>query len=112
MGRFLRSCGWDGRIVVRNEAGAVLHTFEPADPANAAKELNLVRTDDYKFRLASSSTFEGNAKWAHLFSTLAAQLGRADLTAVTDLVYSFDYFTRSEKDCPGLGEKVKAILGV
>jgi hypothetical protein len=27
------------------------------------------------------------------------------------LLASFDYFTKSEKDCPGLGKKVKEILG-
>lgn len=112
MGNFLSACGWDGRIVVRNEAGAVLHQIEPRNQAQTAKEMNLVRSG-YKFRLQSSSTFENDFGWAMLFKSLATRLetdGAGKCSALA-LVYSFDYFTKSEKDCPGLGQTAKAILG-
>lgn len=112
MGNFLYSCGWNGRIVVRDEAGAVLHKIEPRNRALPAKELTLVRSGN-KFRLQSSSTFEPDFGWATLFKSLEAQL-KADGVrkgSLLDLVYSFDYFTTSEGDCPGLAKTVRKILG-
>ncbi len=112
MGNFLLSCGWDGRIVVRNEAGAVLHQIEPRNQTQTAKEMNLVRSG-YKFRLQSSSTFENDFGWAMLFKSLTTQLETdgAGMHSVLALVYNFDCFTKSENDCPGLGRTAKAILG-
>ena len=81
--------------------------------AKTVPELKLVRSSDYRFRLASSSSFETTTGVMTLFKCLAAHLeenglGRHD---VLGLLYNFDYFTRSERDCPSLGETVKEILG-
>jgi hypothetical protein len=107
IGHFLRTGGpnCNVRIVVLNEASAVLHEIEPDGNAKTVPELKLVRSDDYRFRLASSSSFETTTGVMTLFKCLAAHLeenGRPG-GAAEDLLYSFDYFTRSERDCPGLG---------
>ncbi|MEK1946928.1 MAG: hypothetical protein AAAB36_15350 [Ensifer adhaerens] len=103
MGHFLRSCGCEGRITVRNEASEVLQTIEPASGNANAEELVLIRSDDYRFRLASSSSFETASGVMTLFKCLATHLeknGRGYALALLTLLYSFDYFTTKGKDCP------------
>jgi hypothetical protein len=114
LGNFLFSWGWIGRIVVLNEAGgAVLHKIEPLDPAQPVKEMKLVRSPDYRFRLESSQCFESEHRWATLFQCLATQLEKdgAGEQYRYDLLQRFDEFTTSEKVSPGLRNTVKEILG-
>ncbi|MGO6746603.1 hypothetical protein ACCS93_29635 [Rhizobium ruizarguesonis] len=114
MGKFLSAHHWDGRIVVANEAGEILHEIGPRNQAQAAKEMYLVRSPDSKFRRRQSSwNFEKDSGWVTLFKSLAAQLEEDGLGqwSFVYLLYLFHLFTTSEKHCPGLGKTVKEILG-
>ncbi|MGO6748283.1 hypothetical protein ACCS93_38960 [Rhizobium ruizarguesonis] len=111
MGKFLGTQGWNGWIVVHDEAGEVLLKIEPGKKDQPAKQMNLVRSDN-KFRLQSSSILETESGWVPLFESLAAQLEKdeAGKRDIFGLLYLFNYFTTTEKHCP-LGETVKNILG-
>ncbi|MGO6748171.1 hypothetical protein ACCS93_38245 [Rhizobium ruizarguesonis] len=117
MGKFLSEVyGWDGRIVVDNEYGNILYRIEPRNQAQAAKEMNLVRSRHYKFRRRQSSwNFKEDSGWVTLCKSLAAQLeedsDRGAKWSLPTLLNDFHQFTMTEKYCPGLGETVKEILG-
>jgi hypothetical protein len=99
MGHFLRTFGADCRIVVLNEAGGVLQTIEPAIDTENPKELQLIRSDDYLFRLPSSSSFEEETTGVvTLFKCLEAHLDDNALGSyyALDLLHSFYCFNERQ----------------
>jgi hypothetical protein len=116
LGKFLALHeGWEGEIIVFNEAGEVLHEIKPRAQAVAANVMHLVQSPDYHFRLKSSPTFQPGRGLPSLFLSLADQLDTDTNTDIPrsciEMICNFDHFTRSETDCPGLGKIVAKILG-
>lgn len=121
MESFLRSrgIGWIWKITVVNADSS--DVVPPTEPRGDEKsdELKLVRSDDYRFRLFSSSKCEDDAlwddldfPWTTLFRCLVDHLQANQATvgdgSVMHLLCEFDRFTKSETEC---GKIVRRILG-
>lgn len=108
LGNFLRSCGWEGTIVVVNKEGRTLHTIEPRNGAENPKQLRLVHNPSTMHFWLSTALMAGNedVQVQSLFTSLAAGMMEQGLGEIDylELLWSFDYFIKSEKDCPGLGK--------